>query len=55
MHARLMYMEDPGPNWRDWVVIFYVRQNRARSVTSLSTPPVSRAIPALFYVEYEHV
>ena len=24
MQARLMRMEDPGPNWRDWVVVFHV-------------------------------
>ena len=24
MQTRLMYMEDPGPNWRDWVVVFHV-------------------------------
>ena len=24
MQARLMYMEDPGPNWRNWVVVFHV-------------------------------
>jgi hypothetical protein len=24
MQTRLMYMEDPGPNWRDWVIVFHV-------------------------------
>ena len=24
MQARLMYMEDPGANWRDWVMVFHV-------------------------------
>ena len=24
MQTRLMYMEDPGPNWQDWVVVFHV-------------------------------
>ena len=24
MQVRLMYMEDPGPNWRDWVMVFHV-------------------------------
>lgn len=24
MQERLMYMGDPGPNWRDWVVVFHV-------------------------------
>ena len=24
MQARLMYMEDPGSNWRDWVIVFHV-------------------------------
>ena len=24
MQQRLMFMQDPGPNWRDWVVVFHV-------------------------------
>ncbi len=24
MPERLLYMQDPGANWRDWVVVFYV-------------------------------
>ena len=24
MQTRLMAMEDPGPNWRDWVIVFHV-------------------------------
>ena len=41
MRDRLMYMEDPGPNWRDWVVVFYV-PDESRGLTLLVDNPEPR-------------
>lgn len=41
MQARLMYMEDPGPNWRDWVVVFYVPE-ASRELTLMVENPEPR-------------
>lgn len=41
MQARLMYMEDPGPNWRDWVIVFHV-PDTSRELTLLVENPEPR-------------
>jgi hypothetical protein len=41
MQDRLMYMGDPGPNWRDWVVVFYV-PDESRDLTLLVENPQPR-------------
>jgi len=41
MQARLMYMEDPGPNWRDWVVVFHVPDD-SRELTLMVENPEPR-------------
>jgi hypothetical protein len=41
MQARLMYMEDPGPNWRDWVVVFHVPDD-SRDLTLMVENPEPR-------------
>jgi hypothetical protein len=41
MQARLMYMEDPGANWRDWVVVFHVPDG-GRELTLLIENPEPR-------------
>ena len=41
MQARLMYMEDPGANWRDWVVVFHV-PDASRDLTLLVENPEPR-------------
>jgi hypothetical protein len=41
MLERLMYMEDPGSNWQDWVVVFYV-PDESRGLTLLVENPEPR-------------
>lgn len=41
MQARLMYMQDPGPNWQDWVVVFHVPDG-SRGLTLLVKNPEPR-------------
>jgi hypothetical protein len=41
MQARLMYMGDPGANWRDWVVVFFVPDG-SRDLTLLVENPEPR-------------
>ena len=41
MQARLMYMQDPGPNWRDWVVVFHV-PDESRGLSLLVENPEPR-------------
>jgi len=41
MQERLMYMQDPGPNWRDWVVVFYV-PDESQDLTLLVENPEPR-------------
>jgi len=41
MLERLMYMEDPGSDWRDWVVVFYV-PDESRGLTLLVENPEPR-------------
>ena len=41
MQQRLMYMEDPGPNWRDWVVVFHV-PSESRDLSVLVRNPEPR-------------
>ena len=41
MQARLMSMQDPGPNWRDWVVIFHV-PDASQELTLLVDNPEPR-------------
>jgi hypothetical protein len=38
---RLFHMEEPGPNWRDWVVVFHVR-DESRGLTLLVENPEPR-------------
>jgi len=38
---RLFYMEEPGPSWRDWVVVFYV-PDESRGLTLLVENPEPR-------------
>jgi hypothetical protein len=41
MQERLMFMDDPGQNWRDWVVVFYVPED-SRDLTLLVENPEPR-------------
>jgi hypothetical protein len=41
MQARLMVMQDPGANWRDWVVVFHV-PDESRDLTLLVENPEPR-------------
>jgi hypothetical protein len=41
MQEKLMYMGDPGPNWRDWVVVFFV-PNESRDLTLIVENPEPR-------------
>jgi len=33
-----MYMQDPGPNWRDWVIVFHV-PDESRDLTLMVENP----------------
>jgi hypothetical protein len=41
MLERLMYMEDPGSNWQDWIVVFYV-PDESRGLTLVVENPEPR-------------
>jgi hypothetical protein len=41
MQERVMYMGDPGANWRDWVVVFFV-PDQSRDLTLLVENPEPR-------------
>ena len=41
MQEKLMYMGDPGPNWRDWVVVFFV-PNESRDLALIVENPEPR-------------
>lgn len=41
MQERIMYMGDPGANWRDWVVVFFV-PDESRDLTLLVENPEPR-------------
>lgn len=41
MQEKLMYMGDPGPNWRNWVVVFHV-PDASRELTLLVENPEPR-------------
>lgn len=41
MQERLMYMEDPGPNWRNWVIVFNVPDD-SRDLTLIVENPEPR-------------
>jgi hypothetical protein len=41
MQERVMFMQDPGSNWRDWVVVFFVPE-QSRDLTLLVENPEPR-------------
>jgi hypothetical protein len=41
MQASLMYMQDPGGNWRDWVAVFFVPED-SKGLTLLVQNPEPR-------------
>ena len=41
LQQRLLYMQDPGPNWRDWVVVFHV-PSESRDLSLVVTNPEPR-------------
>jgi hypothetical protein len=41
MQERVMFMKDPGANWRDWVVVFFV-PDQSRDLTLLVENPEPR-------------
>jgi hypothetical protein len=47
MQERLMFMEDPGSNWRNWVVVFHV-PDESRDLTLLVKNPEPREGQARF-------
>jgi hypothetical protein len=47
MQEKLMFMEDPGPNWRNWVVVFHV-PDESRDLALLLENPEPRENQARF-------
>jgi hypothetical protein len=47
MQEKLMFMEDPGPNWRNWVVVFHV-SDESRDLALLVENPEPREGQARF-------
>jgi hypothetical protein len=47
MQEQLMFMQDPGSNWRDWIVVFYVPDD-SRELTLLVENPEPRDGQARF-------
>lgn len=53
MQSALLFMNDPGDNWRDWIVLFHLPEERAGRVLEIENPEPSPGQPERVTIDLE--
>jgi hypothetical protein len=51
MQAALLFMNDPGDNWRDWIVLFHLPEEGGGWILEVENPEPAEGQPARFSVD----
>lgn len=51
MQSALLFMNDPGDNWRDWIVLFHLPEESGGWILEVENPEPAEGQPARFSVD----